>query len=70
MIIYSAKFVDASGREDYQPLGLDETDAIAEVEKLVKKYPDDQIYLCFFRESDGQRGYINRDGADITGEPW
>lgn len=32
--------------------------------------PDKQIFVSFYRASDGQRGYINRDGAAITGKSW
>lgn len=27
-------------------------------------------YLCFSRSSDGQKGYLNQDGASPTGEAW
>lgn len=29
-----------------------------------------EIYLEFFRASDGQHGYINRNGADLVGKSW
>ena len=30
----------------------------------------DQVFIEFFRKSDGQRGYINRDGASPVGQAW
>lgn len=31
---------------------------------------NDLIYLAFDRDSDGQHGYINRDGASPVGKQW
>jgi hypothetical protein len=32
--------------------------------------PDNGVFIEFYRESDGQHGYINPDGADINGKSW
>ena len=31
---------------------------------------ENQVYIEFYRESDGQHGYINPTGADVTGKSW
>lgn len=35
------------------------------------KYPDELVYVSFFRAEDGQHGYINQqEGASLSGKPW
>ena len=29
-----------------------------------------QVFIHWFRAPDGQHGYINPDGADLTGQSW
>jgi uncharacterized membrane protein len=31
---------------------------------------ENAVYISFFRKSDGQTGYINPDGAGISGKNW
>lgn len=38
--------------------------------KAAKENQGKQVFVSFFRSSDGQHGYINRDGADFTGEAY
>lgn len=34
------------------------------------EHPDEMVFCSFMRSSDGQRGYINRDGASPTGSAY
>ena len=39
--------------------------------EMAKKYPDDRIYVSWFRSSDNQHGFLNPGGDHaITGEAW
>lgn len=38
--------------------------------KWAREYPDKLVFIEYFRPGDGQHGYINRDGFDITGKSW
>ncbi|NEU27705.1 hypothetical protein [Paenibacillus polymyxa] len=38
--------------------------------KWVKEYPEERIYIEWFRGSDGQKGYVNPDGYSLTGTNW
>ena len=45
----------------------------AEAVRQMEQYPrpeNARAYLTFYRESDGQYGYINRDGASAVGKSW
>lgn len=49
----------------------------AQAEKALRKYiscaklpADALVFLSYFRESDGQHGYLNPDGASPTAKPW
>lgn len=46
------------------------SEAIEKAEEMAEKHPDKLVFVQFFRKSDGQSGYINRDGADIVGRSW
>ena len=59
---------DADGRT---PVGVTKKQAVLAAKAAAAKYPDDQIFLSWGRASDGQQGYLNRDGNHaITGEAW
>lgn len=47
-----------------------EMDAIEKAKRLVNEYPDDKVFIEFFRSSDDQQGYLNPDGYGITGSSW
>lgn len=48
-----------------------EINAIKEAKKAVEKYPEDQIFVHWFRADDGQAGFLNRNGHhEITGKAW
>jgi len=38
--------------------------------ELAKEHSDKQVFIEYFRESDGQQGYINKDGFALTGKSW
>lgn len=44
--------------------------AIKLASQWAKEFPDKLVFIDFFRTQDGQQGYINKDGADITGKSW
>lgn len=44
--------------------------AIGKAKEFSEEYNDKNVYIEFFRKSDGQAGYINQDGAGITGVSW
>ena len=45
-------------------------DAIGKAKQFAAEYPDKKVYISFFRKNDGQHGFINPDGADITSRSW
>ena len=50
--------------------GLTQRRAIAAA-RHVARYTDGNIYISWYRASDGQHGYLNPDGNHaITGEAW
>lgn len=46
------------------------TIAVSIAEKLAKENPSKVVYINFYRSTDGQHGFINRDGAGMTGRSW
>ena len=57
---------------DYIQLGkVSAKTAITEARNAAAKYRDEQVFLSWFRTSDGQRGYLNSDGShDVTGRAY
>lgn len=47
-----------------------EIEAIKLAETLVEKYNDQLVFVEYFRPSDGQYLYLNRDGYSLSGESW
>lgn len=47
-----------------------EKEARSTAKKLAEQHPDKQVFIEFFRPSDGQNGYINRNGFSLIGESW
>lgn len=45
-------------------------EAVAQAKKWAGEHLDKQVFISFFRKSDGQQGFINQDGADVTGRSW
>lgn len=56
--------------EEYIQDFQNEKAARTHAENLAKENPNKQVFVSFFRKSDGQHGYINREGADVTGSAW
>ena len=53
------------------PVGVSKKQAIALAKAAAAKYPDEAVFVSWGRASDGQQGYLNRDGNHaITGEAW
>jgi len=52
--------------------GLTKAQAIKTAKiKAAESGEEYQVFVSFFRPSDGQRGYLNRDGNhEITGTAW
>ncbi|MFH2075578.1 MAG: hypothetical protein ABIJ57_09565 [Pseudomonadota bacterium] len=59
---------DAVDNVEYYP-GLSQKEAVMLARKLATGRK--QVYVSWSRSSDGQTGYLNRDGShDITGKAW
>jgi len=53
------------------PVGVSFKQAIALAKAAAAKYPNEAVFVSWGRASDGQQGYLNRDGNHaITGEKW
>lgn len=51
--------------------GLSKREAIKTAREAAEKYPDNSIFITWFRASDGQHGYLNPSGDHaITGQAW
>ena len=48
----------------------DEQEAIEIAEKWAETHSDKYVYIRYFRRSDEQHAYLNRDGYDISGKNW
>jgi hypothetical protein len=70
-ITYSILIVSESGEKAQQPLPVKtDTAARAKTAAYAKAHPEEMVFCVFNRTSDGQVGYINRDGADVTGHAY
>lgn len=69
---YTIETIDSSFTPEFIQLGsIPAQLAMAEAHKAAAKHTDQQVFLTFFRRSDGQRGYLNSDGNhDITGRAY
>jgi hypothetical protein len=47
-----------------------EMEAIKIAKEWVEENKEHHVYVSFYRASDGQTGYINPDGAGISGKDW
>lgn len=47
-----------------------DSEAVELAKKWAKNYPNEFVYIHYFRAKDGQRGYVNPDGYGITGQDW
>lgn len=68
---YSVYVVDSETSQDIREVSLTSKNiAIQKAREWAGQYPDKQVFIQFYRDSDGQVGYINYDGADLTGKSW
>ena len=58
------------GEEDVYEGPMEKHMAIHRAKELAASDPDLKVYISWFRPSDHQRGYLNRDGYAITGSAW
>lgn len=68
---YAIKVVDSMGYTVDEDHGLRQQDAVRIAKRKATEYPQYKVFVYWFRKSDGQTGYLNRDGNHaITGEAW
>ena len=48
--------------------GLTKKEAIQQAKLYAED--GDHVIISWFRASDGQHGYLNRDGHAVSGKPW
>lgn len=74
MTSYAIEIQDANLVSDYEPLtARSHNGAVRQMKTWLAANPiadDSLIFLSFARSEDGQRGYINPWGADVTGQSW
>lgn len=78
MTTYSIEIVDAQGVEQASiPMQGVRTDngAVRRLRSFLEMvapydYPGMRIYLHFYRATEQVAGYLNPDGADLTGRAW
>ena len=56
--------------DKFEEHGLTEKEAARVAERMSREDDGNNVYVSWFRASDGQCGYLNRDGHDTTGERW
>lgn len=55
----------------YEGIDLSKRDAIKTAKEVAAEHPEDNVFVTWGRASDGQQGYLNRDGNhEITGKRW
>ena len=60
---------EAGGLTSFEISG--EKKAMKLAREKAREYPDNKIFVSWYRSSDGQHGYLNSDGNHaITGEAW
>ena len=71
---YSVAVQDERGNLVGEFNGLNEKEAIKTAKEQAsieyRGHKVYQVYITFFRPSDGQHGYLNRLGHAIIGKPW
>lgn len=72
MTSYEMRITGVDGETYSQPLlATNDAEAIREMTERVKNYERNvRVFVMFFRENDGTRGYLNPDGASTTGKAW
>lgn len=59
---------DIYPKRSFETINLTEAKNTAEF--YVNNYPNELVYISFYRYTDGQEGFINRNGVLNTGIPW
>ncbi len=59
-----------SAHAEYEYVTDNEEEAINQAKDWSKKWPEKLVFISFFRKSDGQSGYLNKNGYEITGVTW
>jgi hypothetical protein len=55
----------------YENLSKKEAQRVAKIEAEKPENEDNQVFVKWFRKSDGQKGYLNNNGNhEITGSAW
>ena len=54
----------------YERILKSEKEAVLQAQKWAEEHPNELVFVRFDRSTDGQTGYINPDGASITGKSW
>lgn len=71
---YAIELIHTNGADDFFPMreGTTEAEAIARTEEWASgsRRHGTMVFLAVHRQSDGFRGYINRDGVSSTGKNW
>lgn len=66
---YEIKIINDDGDvRGIHDLSLKEAKRVAQA--MAKKDLAAQVYITWYRRSDGQHGYYNHNGHNITGRPW
>lgn len=68
---YTVNVIANTGQTIMSTPDCSEAEAKKVAKADVKKYPNHQVFIQWFRLSDGQHGYLNPDGNhSITGDAW
>jgi hypothetical protein len=54
----------------YQQSAKGEKQAARVAEAMCAEHPTLPVYVEFYRRSDSQHGYLNRNGHDLVGQDW
>lgn len=68
---YTVNVIANTGQTIMSTPDCSEAEAKKVAKSDAKKYPNHQVFIQWFRPSDGQHGYLNPDGNhSITGVAW
>ncbi|TCP32201.1 hypothetical protein EV207_101179 [Scopulibacillus darangshiensis] len=55
---------------EYSDTVYDESEAMELAQKWAEEHKEMYVYIEYHRASDGQKGYLNPSGYDLSGEDW
>lgn len=67
---YTVRRVSIDGHTLQELIFEEEKNAVELAEKLCAEPDGTMVFIEYWRSSDGQRGYLNRDGYAVTGRSW